>query len=336
MPVVLVNFIERKFDRFVSIEKVFREVEKNLDKNRFTAFFQPLPYLNNLSGMIKNLVLFRPRAADVYHVTGHVHFIALVLPGRKTVLTIHDLRFLRDRRGLRRRVLKKLLLDFPVKRLNYITAISEATKREILAQTRCAADKITVIENPLDEFFLADAQKEFDAVCPNILQIGTTDNKNLFNLIRAVEGLKCRLTIVGLLDEQTENLLRRKSIRFENKANLTVEAVKDEYEKADLVAFCSLYEGFGLPIIEAQAMQTPVVTSNISPLKEVAGAGAVLVNPLDYKSIRAGIARIIEDENLRETLRLEGLENIKRFRPRAVAEKYETLYARMINGDSVG
>lgn len=330
MP-VSINFIERRFDEFVSIEKVFRQVEKGLNKEKFAAFFQQLPFFNSLSGMVKNAVFFRRKSADVYHVTGHIHYIALALPKRNTVLTVHDLRFLHDRSGLRGYVLKKLLLDFPVKRLNYITAISEATKNEIVAQTKCRADKITVIENPLDEFFTADDKPEFNAAMPNILQIGTAPNKNLVNLVGAVENLNCRLTIIGKLDDATRNLLAEKRVRFDNKSNLDGEALKDEYRRADLVAFCSLYEGFGLPIIEAQAMRTPVLTSDVSPLKEVAGAGALLVDPRDCGSIRAGIARIVGDENLRKNLTEKGLENIERFRPRAIAWQYERLYERIIN-----
>lgn len=331
MP-VSINFIERKFDELVSLEKVFRLVEKDLDKEKFAASFQKLPFLSNVSGMIKNLIFFRRQTADIYHVTGQVHYIALILPKRKTVLTIHDSRYLHARRGLRRYVLKKLLLDFPVKRLNYITAISETTKKEILAQTNCRADKILVIENPLDELFLTNGkdEKTFDAENPNILQIGTSANKNLLNLIRAVEGLNCRLTIIGRLDAETRNLLREKAVRFENKSELDAEAVRDEYRTADLVSFCSTYEGFGLPVIEAQAMGKPVLSSDISPLREVAGGGALLVNPHDYKSIRTGILRIIGDKPLRENLRKKGLENIERFRPRKIAAQYEALYERII------
>lgn len=330
MP-VSINFIERKFNEFVSIEKVFRQVEKCLDKEKFAAFFQQLPFLNNLSGIVKNLISFRRQSADIYHITGHVHYIALILPKRNTVLTVHDLRFLHDRRGVRGYVLKKLLLDFPVKRLNYITAISEATKAEIVTQTKCPADKITVIENPLDECFTADDKPEFNRETPNILQIGTAPNKNLANLICAVENLNSRLTIIGRIDDETRNLLKEKRVRFDNKFDLGADALQDEYRRADLVAFCSLYEGFGLPIIEAQAMRTPVLTSDISPLKEVAGAGALLVDPHDYKSIRAGILRIIDDKELRKNLTEKGLENIERFRPRNIAAQYKMLYERIIN-----
>src|SRR5207237_2648985 len=83
-------FIERKFDEFVSIEKVFRLIAEYLSKEKYDFDFQKLIYGNQLSGVIKNLMLFRKGKADIYHVTGHTHYIALILPTNKTVLTIHD------------------------------------------------------------------------------------------------------------------------------------------------------------------------------------------------------------------------------------------------------
>lgn len=337
MAAIRINFVERKLHDLISIEKVFRQIEKGLNKEDFAVSFQQLPYLNNLFGMLKNLIFFRPeKNSDVFHVTGDCHYISLILPRQKTVLTIHDLRFLHMRTGLRRWVLKKILLDLPVKRLKFITAISDATKNEILAFTRCNPVKISVIENPLDEIFLTDKEQAFNQENPNILQIGTSPNKNVLNLIRAVENLNCHLTIIGKLDEKTKNLLLEKRIRFENKSELDEEAIKCEYQKADIVAFCSLYEGFGLPVIEAQAMKKPVLTSNISPLREVAGAGgALLVNPSDYKSIREGILKIINDAALRKNLRDNGLKNIQRFNRRTIAAKYEVIYREITKGNSI-
>ncbi len=332
MKKVRINYIERKFNYFVSLEKVFRQIEKSLDREKFEVSFQQMPYLNTLFGMLKNLLFFRlKKNADIFHVTGDCHYIALILPRQKTVLTIHDLRFLHARSGLRRWVLKKILLDLPLKRLKYVTAISAATRDEILSQSDCEPGKIRVIENPLDDLFLLDDEQKFNAANPNILQIGTSANKNVANLIRAIEGMNCRLTLVGQLDDETKKLLLEKQIRYENKSELDNESLKREYQNADLVVFCSVYEGFGLPVIEAQAMRTPLVTSNISPLKEVAGeGGAVMVDPFDYKSIREGILKIIDDSGLRENLRENGLKNIQRFRRRAIAAKYESLYREII------
>jgi glycosyltransferase involved in cell wall biosynthesis len=255
----------------------------------------------------------------------------LILPPQKTVLTIHDLRFLHVRTGLRRAVLKKIQLDLPLKRLRYVTAVSAATRDEIVSQTQCDPTKIRVIENPLDGSFMSDGKPEFNISCPNILQIGTSPNKNVANLIRAVEGLNCRLTLIGELDPELKALLQEKRIRYENRSELDPAAIKAEYRAADLVAFCSLYEGFGLPVIEAQAMGKPVVTSNISPLTEVAGvAGAVLVDPHDHRSIREGITKVIDDPGLRETLQENGFRNIQRFDRREIAAKYESLYIEII------
>jgi len=319
-------FVERKASEAVSIEKVFRQVARNLSKGSFTTAFQQLAYPNNTLGTIKNLLTFRKAEADVYHVTGHVHYIALVLPKNKTLLTIHDAGILRIRSGLRRYILKKLLFDLPIKKLKYITAVSETTKKEIVYYTKCDEKKIRVIENPLQEDFYATRKKKFAEEFPVILQIGTTANKNLCNTVKALEGINCQLNIIGEIGVEIMNLLEEKKIIYKNKSGLDNKQIREEYANADIVTFCSTFEGFGLPIIEAQAMLTPVVTSNISPLREVAGEAAALADPYDYKSIRSGVRRIINDENYRKKLVANGVENIKRFKSEKIAVLYEELY----------
>lgn len=319
-------YVERKPSEAVSIEKVFRQLAKSLTKHNFITDFQQLEYTNDAIGTIKNLLLYRKKKADIYHVTGHIHYIALVLPKNRTVMTIHDAGILHIRSGLRRFVLKKLLFDLPVKRLKIITAVSEATKREIIHFTKCPESKIRVIENPLQEHFYLTQKKRFNQECPTILQIGTTANKNLENLIKAIEGIKCRLKIIGELSDRIELLLNEKNIAYETKSNLNDEEIKLEYAEADMVTFCSTFEGFGLPIIEAQAMKTPVVTSNISPMKEVAGDAAAFANPFDYKSIRQSILKIVNDECYREELVKNGLINVKKYRPEIISAAYSEIY----------
>jgi len=250
-------------------------------------------------------------------------------------LTIHDLTILRTRKGLRRFIIKKLFFDLPVKKTKYITAISEATKKEIVQSTNCDEQKIRVIENPLQDILYLDAKKTFNAQCPTILQIGTAPHKNIENLVKALKGVNCRLRIIGKLNDEVLNELKINKIEFTNDFDLDDGEIKDEYQKADIVAFCSIYEGFGLPIIEAQAMHTPVLTSNLSPMKEVAGDGAVLVNPEDILSIRDGISRIIKDESLRNKLIAQGLKNIKRFETSRIASQYESLYREIIETENI-
>jgi len=319
-------YVERKASGAVSIEKVFRQIAKSLSEHKYTIAFQQLRYPNNMLGTVRNLFSFKKTKADIYHITGHVHYIALLLPKNKTVLTIHDAGILHIRSGLRRYFLKKLLFDLPVKKLQFITAVSETTKKEIVFYTKCDQNKIRVIENPLQEHFHTKQKKRFAAEFPIILQIGTTTNKNLCNLVKALEGISCQLNIIGELSHDILNLLEEKKIIYTNKSNLINEEIREEYANADIVTFCSTFEGFGLPIIEAQAMLTPVITSNISPLKEVAGGAAALADPNDFESIRRCILRIINDETFRKSLVAGGVENVKRYKPEKIALAYETLY----------
>ena len=141
-------FVERKFNEFVSIEKAFREIASGLSDN-FASEFQQLRYGNGIVDIVKNVLFFRKKEADIYHVTGHVHYIAMLLPRDRTVLSIMDVGFLIRYSGIKRFVLRKLLLDWPVRRAKYITAISEATKKEIVEHTGCDPNKIWALDLPL-------------------------------------------------------------------------------------------------------------------------------------------------------------------------------------------
>ena len=333
---IKILFIERKFWKkgflAFSIEKIYEQIAKKLPVEKFESSFIKVTYGNSFTDMLKNLFLFKEPAADIYHITGQVHYLALTLPKQKTVLTIHDLEFLKIRTGLRRFAIKKIYLDLPVKRLKYITTVSEATKQEILELTNFPEEKIRVIENPLQEQYLTRGVKNtFNKNCPTILQVGIAHNKNISNLIKALQGINCCLRIIGNLPEDLLSELKASQIKFENAFGLTDSQMKKEYEKADIVAYCSTNEGFGLPIIEGQATQTPVITSDLSPMKEVSGGAAFLANPQNVSSMREGILKIINDDEFREKIIEKGLENIKRFEPNFIAGLYEELYLEILN-----
>jgi glycosyltransferase involved in cell wall biosynthesis len=107
---------------------------------------------------------------------------------------------------------------------------------------------------------------------------------------------------------------------------LTDEELVEAYRRCDMVVFASLYEGFGLPILEAQAMGRPVITSNFGAMREAAGDGALLVDPYSVEAIRDAVLRIKREPALREDLIAKGLRNAERFRAEAVAERYAEVY----------
>jgi len=325
-----VLFVERKPFGW-SLEKIFQQVAEDLPRDRFDVDSQTAPYGNGLWAVIRNLLAFEARPADVYHIAGDLHYLALKLPGDKTVLTVPDLVFLHRRKGLRGWVLKKLYLDWPLARVKAVTTISRMTKEELVRVAGIDPARVTVVECPLfHEFENRAITREFNAAEPTILHIGTAANKNLENLIVAIKGLRCRLRVIGHLEHIHVRQLSEAGIAFSAVSGLTSEQIAQEYVGADIVSFCSTYEGFGLPIIEAQAMGRPVITSDLPPMNDVAGDGAALIDPFDPLSIRAGFDRLISDRRYRESIVERGSENVKRFDPQRIVREYVELYDRVL------
>lgn len=267
---------------------------------------------------------------DVNHITGDVHYLALLLRKQRTLLTIHDCRGMLWESGIRRLIYHWFWLKLPVSRSALVSVISEHTKNEVLRYTTCTERNIRVIPDPVGPEF-QPAPKAFRTDNPTILQIGSGRNKNIARLAAALSGLRCKLYIVGPLTVDAQQHLAEARIEFEWAANLSDSEVSEKYRDADLITFCSTYEGFGMPIIEANAIGRPVVTSGIEPMASVAGGAACLVDPCDPISIRAGIVRVIEDRDYRDELVRRGFENVKRFSAASVAGAYMSVYQELIS-----
>jgi glycosyltransferase involved in cell wall biosynthesis len=287
-------------------------------------------YTSSVSGMIRNMSFVRKTSADLFHITGDIHYVSLVLPGKKTILTIHDSVFIRGSKGIKRVFFKWLFLKLPVRKCRFVTTISEKSKKEIIQFTGCDPSKIVVIPNPVDEHIYY-REKEFNTGNPTILFIGSTPNKNLNRIIQSLAGISCTLDIVGQIPEDHLSLLNKYEVHFRQSARLTEAEMAARYAASDIIMFPSLYEGFGLPILEGQKAGRVVLTSNISPMKEVAGEGACFVDPYNPESIRAGIKKIITDVNYRKSIIKKGFENLGQFEVQYIADQYLKLYAAILN-----
>lgn len=311
-----------------SIERVFDAVRAALPQE-FEPSVAVCRYNTGAWRRAYNAIEAVRRQGDINHITGDIHYLAYFLKKGRTVLTVHDCGTLQRLRGWRRVLFRWLWLSLPVRRSTVVTAISEQTRKELIRYTGCAEDKIQVIPDPVGEGFQRSV-KAFDAASPVILQVGAGANKNVAGVAAALKGIRCRLHIIGSLRHEDLRCLQEAAVEYWSSENLTDAAVLEAYREADVVVFASTYEGFGLPIIEANAIGRAVVTSALAPMSEVAADAACLVNPHDPLSIRAGILRVIQDATYRDSLIERGFRNVERFRPYRIAEQYAEIYRTLL------
>jgi glycosyltransferase involved in cell wall biosynthesis len=318
-------FFRKPQPGYHSIERVFNLVIKNLPHTVQPTVYKLKNGDKGVLSRIKALWEAWTNRGPINHITGDISYVALVLPRKGLVLTFHDLESLERKDAWRNMLLKWLWVKLPAQRAQKVTVISEHTKQQLIKWTGIDEHKIVVIPNPLPEGFVF-TPKEFNEAEPGILAIGTKYNKNLKGIIRALEGLRCRLMIVGKLSEGQKELLEQKKINYQNYVGISDEEMITRYKECDILCFPSFFEGFGMPIIEAQAIGRPVITSNYGAMKEVAGDGAVMIDPNNFKSIEDSLIKVSKEKAYREKLIAFGQKNITKFMPQAVGARYTNLY----------
>jgi len=277
------------------------------------------------------------------------------------VMTVHDvLEHLSRARGLSalRRALHFQLTRQVLKGASRIFAVSTFTKNEIVNLFGISARHIEVIYNAIDERFLHGHASEADRKLlaeryqvsyPFLLYAGRiSPHKNVGRIIEAFSVLKAelakqdkypdlKLIIIG--DELSRNSdLRRTVVRggVQNDVRflgfVPIDVLRVFYDAAKVFVFPSLYEGFGLPPLEAMAHGTPVLASNTSSLPEVVGNAAVMVNPENVFEIMHALHRVLLDQTLREKLKKRGYEQAQKFSWDVAARDLITTYKEVAGG----
>ena len=307
-----------------SVENLFNEIFRQLS---FEVDCKSLTPMVHSQGIVRRLLICIEvflRRGKVNIITGDISFVALFLPKKTTVLVILDCGFLYDTRGFRRWLEALIWYRIPFYRASNVVAISEATKNDILRITKGDPAKIKVIPCFIDPLFKR-VDKTFCENRPVLLQVGQASNKNLTRIIHAIKGLEVHLSVIGNIDKENISLLEQFDVDYSMSVNLTDDEVFRKYVDCDVLIFPSTYEGFGLPIVEAQTVGRPVITSVTTSMPWVAGDGACFVDAYSVESIRQAILKVTGDEEYRASIVENGFENAKRFDPNYVASLYRDL-----------
>ena len=321
----LVHFQRLAGPTHVSIERLFDEVRRHLP-GEWHARVALCPNLSTgILPRLANMRAARAQAGKVNHVLGDVHYLAMSLPRRGLVLTIHDCATLSRLRGISLEVFRQLWFVRPMERAQVVTTISETMRKELHDWVGDLADEVRVIPNCVRAEFVP-MPKPFNATAPVVLQVGTGWNKNVKRVAAALVGTGCRLDIIGDLSEIQRREIQRTGIAFRELGRVSDSQVLEAYRRCDLVVFASLYEGFGLPILEAQATGRPVVTSNFGAMAEAAGEGALCVDPLDVNALHQAVVGLCGNADLRGRLVEAGYQNLKNHGAEAVAAAYGSIY----------
>ena len=311
-----------------SVERFANELKKNLNLKPHIINIIKCPVASK--GLIKRIYLIiwaYFNQGDVNHILGDINFISLLMNRNKTINTFLDCRLLSEFNGFKKLIYKFFWFIFPIKNSIHNTFISNFTRLEIEKVLKKKISNSSVIPVPLVKNldFKININKK-----KKILIVGTLHHKNINNMIKSLINLNVDLTIVGELKEYLKDLCKKKGIKFKNYVNISDNKIKSLYKNNDILLMVSMYEGFGMPIIEAQASGMAVITSNREPMISVVGKKGLIVNPNKPKEISKMVKKLSKNKKFYLENIKYGKKNSKNFRSEIICKKYRELYMRLL------
>ncbi len=322
-------------------------IKVNIPKTENIKIISPKIKLNSLwrTFLIPYTQAFKQ--LDIYHGLSHELPANIKKDKIKTVLTIHDLIFIKFPelyKTIDRKIYIKKI-QYATKIADKIIAISKQTKKDIIKYLDIEEKKISIIYQSCNEIFfhkISDKRKleikeKYNLPSKYILFVGTVEKrKNVLNLIKAFYSLQkedIELVIVGRHKdglEQINEYISKKKKKPIFITNIAFEDLPAIYQMAQIFVYPSFYEGFGIPIIEAMASGIPVITSQGGVFEETAADAALFINPYDYLSIASAIDKILNDEQLKKNLLEKAEKHIKKFHHKKIAQEYFDIYYNLL------
>ena len=280
---------------------------------------------------------------EIYHgLSGEIP-IGLNNSGVKTVVTIHDLIFMRypNLYSYFDRKIHYYKFKYAANKADLVIAISEQTKTDIVTYLKINPDKIKVIYQGCAPVFKEDIPSEFIELTrekyqlpPNfILNVGTIEKrKNVLSVIKAIKEIDTQLVIIGKKTAYfseintyiLENNLQNKVIFLEN---VELKELASIYRMATVFIYPSVFEGFGIPIIEALYSKTPVITSKGGCFSEAGGENSIYIDPLNPEELRIELSELLVNSEKRVVMQQKGFEFVQKFNDEIIAQNWiETYY----------
>ena len=329
-------FTPKTKDRvIIENEDRFKLIEPNVAVLKMIYPLWRMMYMNN---DIKRLKL------DIYHGLSQELPIGIEKTGTKSVVTVHDLIFMRFPEFYNRIDARiyywKLVHACRVS--DHIVAVSQQTKNDLIKFLNLSPDKISVIHQGCNSYFWKSYSKEFFQEVRKkynlpekyLLYLGTVEErKNLLGIVKAmhITNIDIPLVVIGRkVDIYYKKVLNYITINKLNNIIFPARILDIElpviYQNAECFIYPSLFEGFGIPLLEALVSKTPVITTNRGCFAEAAGPGSLYVNPYDPEKIGEAILKVVNDKGLRDRMITIGSEYANNFREDHIASAYMKIY----------